>query len=311
VGRPQVRHSGGTATPTPSEHRAQIGHVPVPQAAHCAGNSSSAILPTAATLSTRADTSAAGTVPGMGDPHASLGQRSFRVRFDWGVEGAQACGRASDVVVVVDVLSFSTAVEIGTSRGGTIHPLRWADRGRADDLAERLGGTATTGPERRERRFTLSPTSLLEVTPGTVVVIPSPNGATVSLAAADLGTTVLCGCLRNASAVAEAAATRGETITVIAAGERWPNGALRPAVEDALGAGSILAHLPSDAMSPEARAATALASSTEVRDLVTGGVSAAEIAAAGRGRDAELAAEVDVSDTVPVLVDGAFVAAGT
>jgi 2-phosphosulfolactate phosphatase len=245
----------------------------------------------------------------MGDPHASLGQRSYRVRFDWGVEGAEACGRGSDVIVVVDVLSFSTAVEISITRGGTIYPLRWADRGRADDLAARLGGTATTGPERGKRRFSLSPTSLLEVTPGTVVVIPSPNGATVSLEAAEVGATVLCGCLRNASAAAEAAASRGETITVIAAGERWPNGALRPAIEDALGAGSILAHMPSDAMSPEARAASALAASTEVRDLVT--VSAAELGAVGRGGDPRLAAEIDVSVTVPVLVNGAFVASET
>ncbi len=242
------------------------------------------------------------------DLDASLGQRPFQVRFDWGVEGAAACGRGADVIVVVDVLSFSTAVEIGTSRGGTIYPLRWADRGRADDLAERLGGTATTGPGRRVRRFALSPTSLLEVTPGTVVVIPSPNGATVSLEAAELGATVMCGCLRNASAVAEAAAAQGETITVIAAGERWPNGALRPAIEDALGAGSILARLASDAMSPEARSAAALAATSEIRDLVVGGVSAAELAAVGRAGDAELAAERDISGTVPVLVDGAYVA---
>jgi hypothetical protein len=41
---------------------------------------------------------------------------------------------------------------------------------------------------------------------------------------------------------------------------------------------------------------------------VIGGVSAAELAAVGRAGDAELAAEADVSGTVPVLVDGAFVA---
>jgi hypothetical protein len=41
VGRPHRAHRGGTATPTSPAHRKQIGQVPVPHAAHCAGNNSS------------------------------------------------------------------------------------------------------------------------------------------------------------------------------------------------------------------------------------------------------------------------------
>jgi 2-phosphosulfolactate phosphatase len=138
------------------------------------------------------------------------------------------------------------------------------------------------------------------VTPGTVVVIPSPNGATISVEAAGFGAAVVCGCLRNARAVAEAAA--GSTIAVIAAGERWPGGGLRPAIEDILGAGAILAHLHNDGLSPEARAAVALYRAADPYDLVLGSVSATQLAP----EDVALAADADVSGTVPVLTEGRY-----
>jgi 2-phosphosulfolactate phosphatase len=236
---------------------------------------------------------------------SSLGQDPFRVRFDWGVEGAAACGAGADVIVVVDVLSFSTAVDMAVSRGGTVIPMRWSDRRLADEVADRAGGTATTGPTQRDRPFRLAPSSMRAVTTGNVVVVPSPNGATISVEAAGLGAAVLCGCLRNARAVAAAAFETGSTIAVIAAGELWPGDGLRPAVEDGIGAGAILAHLPTNRLSPEARAAVALYRGADPRDLVRGSVSATQLAP----EDVALATETDVSGTVPILAEGRYGAA--
>jgi 2-phosphosulfolactate phosphatase len=44
------------------------------------------------------------------------------VRFEWGLAGARVLASVSEVLVVVDVLSFSTAVEVALARGATVVP---------------------------------------------------------------------------------------------------------------------------------------------------------------------------------------------
>ena len=100
----------------------------------------------------------------------------------------------------------------------------------------------------------LSPASLALLEPSTAVVLPSPNGSTCAVLAQESGATVVAGCLRNACAVARWSAGRTGPVTVIACGERWPDGSLRTAVEDFIGAGAIIAGLPG-ACSPEASVA--------------------------------------------------------
>jgi phosphosulfolactate phosphohydrolase-like enzyme len=65
-------------------------------------------------------------------------------RFDWGVAGAAELSRACSVLVMVDVLSFSTAVDVAVSRGIRVHPLPWG--GQAAEYARRVGAAVPDPP---------------------------------------------------------------------------------------------------------------------------------------------------------------------
>jgi 2-phosphosulfolactate phosphatase len=227
-------------------------------------------------------------------------QTGFAVRFEWGLVGARVLASVSEVLVVVDVLSFSTAVEVALARGATVVPISWNDEPTAAMAAECSAILAVgRGETTPAAPYSLSPASLADLPAGTCLVLPSPNGATIISAAAELGPVVLTGCLRNAGAVATAAAALGNTISVIAAGERWPDGSLRPAVEDLLGAGAILDRLGGPTPSPEAQAAAGAARLLDPVDALHGCASGRELITAGYEQDVQIAAELDVSHVVP------------
>ena len=129
------------------------------------------------------------------------------------------------------------------------------------------------------------------------------------------GLVVACS-LRNVAAVAHwlrgRAGTPEDPVSVIAAGERWPDGSLRPALEDLLGAGALLSALAQEGnhlLSPEAEAAVATYRGTgSVPYAVRGCASGLELVDRGFSDDVEMASELSVSAAVPVLTDGAFVA---
>ena len=157
---------------------------------------------------------------------------------------------------------------------------------------------AALARSRGEGPYSLSPSTFLDIDPGTRVVLPSPNGAMVSLASR--ARTTLAGCLRNASAVARVATERGRRISVIPAGERWPNGTLRPALEDWVGAGAILSHLSGRA-SPEVRAAVSAFREHrgELEEALLECESGRELEGWGYREDVLLAAMLDTSGSVP------------
>jgi len=224
------------------------------------------------------------------------------IRCEWGENGAAALAPLSDVAIVVDVLSFTTCVEIACKRGAIVYPWRWKDDSAASFA--RSVGAALAGP-RGGGEFSLSPISFLGAPKGARIVLPSPNGSTICFRTGS--TPTLAGCLRNAAAVARAAGAFGRRVAVLPAGERWPDGSLRPSLEDWLGAGAILARL-SGRLSPEAEAAVESYRTLRPRlaPTVRACVSGRELIARGFAEDVEVALEEDVSDTVPVLRDGAF-----
>lgn len=222
----------------------------------------------------------------------------------------------ADVVVIIDVLSFSTSVDVALGRGAVVLPYKWHDGSEEAYGEANNAEVAVKGAE--PNRLSLRPSSLLAIEPGTRLVLPSPNGSALAFAAVEAGASrVAVASLRNASAVARVVNDRGPTdvVAVIAAGERWrgSTGPLRPAIEDLLGAGAVLAALDRAAdASPEA--AMAIAAFTEARPML-----AERLRACGSGReligrgfpdDVELAADLDVSEVAPLLdgvelVDGA------
>ncbi len=239
-------------------------------------------------------------------------QSAYDVRFDWGATGAAALRADGGPLVVVDVLSFTTSVSVAAERGTAVIPAAWRDT-RAESLAQELDARLAVGRRNAtpSHPWSLSPAALRAAPAPERLVLPSPNGSAIAAAAPDDGT-VVAACLRNASAVARwlASRCRPEPLTVIAAGERWPDGTLRPALEDLLGAGAVIAALSEQTalrLSPEAAAAAAaFRAGGSVADAVRGCASGVELAAGGFADDVEIAVESDSSRVVPVLRDGAF-----
>lgn len=232
-------------------------------------------------------------------------QHDSACRCEWG-PGAPAALAPADVTIVVDVFSFTTCVDVAVSRGAAILPYAWNDPSAADFARAQQ---AELAGRRRQVRYSLSPRSYLDVPAGLRCVLPSPNGAMVTLAAAATGAAVLAGCLRNARAVADAARKMGSTFNVIPAGERWLDGSLRPALEDALGAGAILSRLPGS-KSPEADAAVAIFE--RYRDSLVAALeqcgSGRELEERGHHEDKIIAGSLDVSSSVPWFDGTAYVA---
>ncbi len=113
--------------------------------------------------------------------------------------------------------------------------------------------------------------------------------------------------MRSGALLADEVA-RGATVAVVPAGERWPDGTLRPAVEDLWGAGAAIADLDPALLSPEAQLAVLAFERFRERPLqhLLSCASGRELVDKGFEPDVVIAGRVSTSDVVPVLADGAF-----
>lgn len=234
-------------------------------------------------------------------------QSVFDLRCEWGEHGLATLAPAAQLVVIIDLLSYSTTVDIALDRGAEVYPHPWKDAS-ADARARELGATLATG--RGKGGFSLSPASMLRAMPGQKIVLPSPNGAALSVKAAAIAPHVICASFRNLSAAARYAAAFSP-IAILPAGERWPDNSLRPAVEDIACAGALIEKLPGT-RSPEATAAVGIwqAFRHDLRANLLACASGRQLVEMGYPADVEMAAEIDVSTLVPVLCDGRYTATG-
>lgn len=256
----------------------------------------------------------------------SLRQTGAGVRFEWGRSAAGLAAREPCALAVVDTLSFTTAVSVATGRSIAVVPYPLEAEGAAE-LAARLD--AALAVRRRElspeRPWSLSPRSLLAAPYTPRLVLPSPNGAAIAASVASRvasdggadGTAVVAACLRNATATAGWLLARGfgtgeRPVWLIGAGEQWPDGSLRPALEDQLGAGAVALGLQRAGcrLSPEARAVVATFSATPgLLEAIESCASGQELAAMGFPEEAGIAAALDADTHASVMEDGMFVQA--
>lgn len=202
-----------------------------------------------------------------------LDQSVYQVRLDWGLAGLERLADA-DVVVIVDVLSFSTAVTDAVAAGSTV-ALADAAEWSPDSVAPALAVTADAA-----------------------------------------GSTVLVGCLRNASAVARAIQRIQETrqartsVAIVPTGERDASNDVRFTVEDQLAAGAIAAALTDLGIDHTAPDAAVAAEGFRALRRALGHL----VSASGSGRQVDdaaavaAAARVDAVTAVPVFRERSFAA---
>lgn len=212
-------------------------------------------------------------------------QSTYQVRLEWGVEGLGRLAPA-DVVVVVDVLRFSSTVADAVASGASVSlddAERWSRNGAAVAAAAK----------------------------DSVVLLGClRNASAVARAIAEL----------------QERRQARTSVAVIAAGEADAAGAVRFAVEDQLGAGAIVAALTDlgiDHTAPDAAVAAEgfralrralrhmINASGSAREIADGVAATERMTAAGLlPATAAGAAELDAHDVVPVLREGVFVAFG-
>ncbi len=253
-------------------------------------------------------------------------QRPCNVRFEWGLPCAAAVAVDADVAIVVDVLFLHHDAQRRARRGhrrvaqpverpdsAYLRPTAQCARALGRSGARALGGSAATAGQIR-----LSPLSIRVNERPARLVLPSPNGSTIAHELGAQVTVCLGACLRNAAALAARICAQhspgAATIAVIAAGEQWPDGGLRPAVEDLWGAGAVIAGLADagrTALPPEAELAEAGYQTVRGRErqALLSWASGRELVDQGYRADVEVAAEAGLSDAIPLLSGGRFVTA--
>ena len=226
---------------------------------------------------------------------------ALRANFERGATGAARAAERGEVVVIVDTLSFCSAVATAIHHGSFVFPVAPGEDGQS--IADDVGGRLTMSRRKvtEEGELSLSPVPYQFLAPGTKVVCNSVNGGACCRESRE-APLVLAGCLLNATAVADAIRGANSTVSVVACGEIRADGSRRDAEEDDLGAGAILSALDCR-LTGEAREVA------DEFDLIRGSLlhammaceSGRELTSIGFEEDVFHASRHDRYDSVPVM----------
>ena len=75
---------------------------------------------------------------------------------EWGLKGARKFDGNAGAIVIVDVLSFSTCVDIAVARGAMVYPFPYSDFSAAAVAARAIGAEIAGPRESTEYRYSLS-----------------------------------------------------------------------------------------------------------------------------------------------------------
>ncbi|OOE14242.1 2-phosphosulfolactate phosphatase [Fictibacillus arsenicus] len=250
--------------------------------------------------------------------NAFFDQSSYEIKVEWGIRGAREAAKREEILIIVDVLSFSSTVIAAMENEALIYPFPPPINEKANKYADQLDAELVVGREKafKTGKHSLSPNSFTAVDRGKSYVLCSLNGAACVEAAKKIPA-LLLGSLRNAEAVAEAALElkkkTGKPITIIACGERWEKASgneneLRPAIEDYLGAGAIISSFEGS-LSPEAFVCKQAFQGSEhiLSSLIRNCGSGRELAERGFAKDVDYCLQLNVSSIVPVLSGNKFI----
>ncbi|MED1205311.1 2-phosphosulfolactate phosphatase [Heyndrickxia acidicola] len=245
-------------------------------------------------------------------------QSPYACRVEWGKRGAREAAERGDIMIIVDVLSFSSTVVSALRYGAVLYPYPPDLNGK--EYAEKLGAEYILGRAEAAKvgKPTLSPVSFRSEHANKRYVLSSLNGAFCTWIASEVPA-LFIGSLLNASSAAAAAnrfqAQTKANITVVPCGEQWSNrkeeeDALRPSIEDYLGAGAIVSMLDGE-KSPEAEVCMGAFQSArqKIKELIWESGSGRELRAKGFGEDVIHCSRLNVYQTVPILNKDHFVEA--
>jgi 2-phosphosulfolactate phosphatase len=243
-------------------------------------------------------------------------QSPYTCRVEWGRRGAREAANRGDIVIIVDVLSFSSTVVTALNYDAVIYPYPPNLDGK--DYAQRINAEYILGRAEAAKagKPTLSPVSFNEEHTHKKYVLTSLNGAFCTWIASKVPA-LLIGSLLNASSVAAVAnrlrLQKNASITVIPCGELWSDGkeeedTLRPAIEDYLGAGAILSYLEGE-KSPEAEVCMGafFHAESKLDEWIWDCGSGRELRERGFGADVKHCSQLNAYQTAPLLKNNHFV----